>query len=175
MRYARLFLVLLLTLLAAPVLRAQWSGSVNAKGGFGAMKSLRGELFEDEDEVPKVIYHELGQTTLKLNYKNPRLQWSQLLEGKIEYKSTDNIHLAFKTDEKGSEESFDMNAIVKMNEELPLSAQYRSDITWRPAQGQQFVFWARYKFDYKSSSNLTYRAGWKSQKESMSQEAPFTW
>lgn len=175
MRLIRLLFTLLLLLLPATRLSAQWSGSVNATGGFGAVKSLRGQLFEDEDQVPKVIYHELGQTTLKLNYKNPRLQWAQLLEGKIEYKSTDNYHLAFKTDEQGSEESFDMNAIIKMNEELPLSAQYRSDITWKPVPGQQFVFWARYNFNFQSSSNLTYRAGWKSLKESMSQEAPFTW
>ena len=170
-----LSLVLLLTLLSAPVLRAQWSGSVNATGGFGAVTSLRGQIFEDEDQVPKVIFHELGQTTLKLNYNNPRLQWTQLLEGKIENKSTDNLHLAFKTDEMGSDESFDMNAIIKMGDEIPVNVQYRSDITWRPAQGQRFVFWARYKLDYKSSSNLTYRANWKSLKESMSQEAPFTW
>ena len=175
MRLIRLLFTLLLLLLPAVRLSAQWSGSVNATGGFGAVKSLRGELFEEEDYFPKVIYHELGQTTLKLNYKNNRLQWSQLLEGKIEYKSTDNCHLAFRIDEKGSEESFDMNAIVKMNEELPLSAQYRSDVTWQPVAGQQFIFWARYNINYKSSSNLTYRAGWKSQKESLSQEAPFTW
>ncbi|MBR0354447.1 MAG: hypothetical protein IJK35_03635, partial [Oscillospiraceae bacterium] len=166
---------MLLILLAAPVLRAQWSGSVNATGGFGAVKSLRGELFEDDDQVPKVIFHELGQTTLKLNYNSPRLQWSQLLEGKIENKSTDNFHLAFKTDKKDDWESLDMNAIVKMGEEIPVNAHYRSDITWRPAQGQRFAFWARYKLDYKANSNLTYRAGWKSKKESMSQEAPFTW
>ena len=175
MRFLRLSTVLLLTLLLTPVLRAQWSGSINTTGGFGAVKSLRGELFEDEDMVPKVIFHELGQTTLKLNYNNPRLQWSQLLEGKIENKSTDNCHLAFYTDTKDDLESFDMNAIVKMGEEIPVNAQYRSDITWRPAQGQRFAFWARYKLDYKSSSNLTYRAGWKSQKENLSQEAPFTW
>ena len=160
MRFHRLSLVLLLMLLAAPVLRAQWSGSVNATGGFGAMKSLRGELFEDDDQVPKVIFHELGQTTLKLNYNSPRLQWSQLLEGKVENKSTDNIHLAFKTDTKDDWESLDMNAIVKMGEEIPVNAHYRSDITWRPAQGQRFAFWARYKLDYKASSNLTYRSGW---------------
>lgn len=175
MRLIRLLFTLLLLVLPAVRLSAQWSGSVNATGGFGAVKSLRGELFEEEDDFPKVIYHELGQTTLKLNYKNNRLQWSQLLEGKIEYKSTDNYHLAFKTDEKGSEESFDMNAIVKMNEEFPCSAQYRSDITWQPVAGQRFIFWARYNINYKSSSNVTYRAGWKSQKESLSQEAPFTW
>lgn len=175
MRFHRLSIVLLLTLLSTPVLRAQWSGSVNATGGFGAMKSLRGELFEDDDQVPKVIFHELGQTTLKLNYNSPRLQWSQLLEGKVENKSTDNFHLAFKTDTKDDWESLDMNAIVKMGEEIPVNAHYRSDITWRPAQGQRFAFWARYKLDYKASSNLTYRAGWKSKKESMSQEAPFTW
>ena len=175
MKSVHLSLVLLLTLLSAPVLRAQWSGSVNATGGFGAVTSLRGQIFEDEDQVPKVIFHELGQTTLKLNYNNPRLQWTQLLEGKIENKSTDNLHLAFKTDEMGSDESFDMNAIIKMGDEIPVNVQYRSDITWRPAQGQRFVFWARYKLDYKSSSNLTYRANWKSLKESMSQEAPFTW
>ena len=175
MRYARLFLVLLLTLLTAPVLRAQWSGSINATGGFGAMKSLRGELFEDEDDVQKVIFHELGQATLKLNSNNPRLQWTQLLEGKIEHKSTDNYHIAFKADDKDEVYGFDMNAIVKMGEEIPVNAQYRSDITWRPVKGQRFSFWARYNLNNKASSNFTYRAGWKSQKESLSQEAPFTW
>ena len=175
MKVSRWLITFCLLLLTAPFVRAQWSGSVNATGGFGAMKSLRGELFEEEDQVPKVIYHELGQTTLKLNYKNPRLQWSQLLEGKIEKKSTDNFHLAFKTDEMGSEESFDMNAIIKLGDEIPVNAQYRSDVTWRPVQGQRFSFWARYNLNYKASSNLTYRAGWKSMKESLSQEAPFTW
>lgn len=175
MRLIRLLFTLLLILLPATRLSAQWSGSVNATGGFGAVKSLRGQLFEDEDQVPKVIYHELGQTTLRLNYNNPCLQWTQLLEGKIEHKATDNFHLACNIDEPGSMESLDMNAIVKMNEELPVAAQYRSDITWRPAPGQRFAFWARYNLDYKASSNFTYRAGWKSQKESLSQEAPFTW
>lgn len=174
MRFLRLSIVLLLALLAAPVLRAQWSGSVNVTGGFGAVKSLRGEIFEEEG-LPKFIYHELGQSTLRVNYNAPNFQWTSLLEGKVENKSTDNYHIALKTDEKGSVESLDMNAIVKMNEEIPVNAQYRSDISWRPLPGQRFAFWARYNMSFKTSSNLTYRAGMKSQKESLSQEAPETW
>ena len=176
MRYLRLSIALLLLLLSTPILRAQWSGSVNATGGFGAVKSLRGQLFDEEDGMPKALFHELGQTTLRLNYNNPQLQWSQLLEGKIERKSTDNYHITLSViDKSADEKAFDMNAIVKMNEELPVNAQYRSDLTWRPAPGQRFAFWARYNLKYKGSENLTYRAGWKTQKESLSQEAPVTW
>ena len=176
MRYLRLSIALLLLLLSTPILRAQWSGSVNATGGFGAVKSLRGQLFDEEDGMPKALLHELGQTTLRLNYNNPQLQWSQLLEGKIERKSTDNYHITLsRLDDPGDQYGFDMNAIVKMNEELPVNAQYRSDLTWRPAPGQRFAFWARYNLKYKGSENLTYRAGWKTQKESLSQEAPVTW
>jgi len=180
MRCLRLSFVLLLTLLSTPVLRAQWSGSVNVTGGVGAVKSLRGEIFEEEG-LPKAIWHELGQSTLRVNYKTPNFQWTSLLEGKVEYKSTDNYHIAISViDDKSDSDKtdldrLDMNAIVKMNEELPVSAQYRSDITWQPAPGHRLAFWARYNLNYKASSNLTYRAGWKSLKESLSQEAPFTW
>ena len=180
MRCLRLSIVLLLTLLSAPVLRAQWSGSVNVTGGFGAMKSLRGQIWEEEG-MPKYILHELGQSTLRVNYNNPKLQWSQLLEGKVENKSTDNYHITFSgIDEKLNADGLtldkiDMNAIVKMNEEMPVSAQYRSDLTWRPAPGHRIAFWARYNLNYKTSENLTYRAGLKSLKESLSEETPVTW
>ena len=180
MRFLRLSIVLLLTLLAAPVLWAQWSGSVNVTGGFGAVKSLRGEIFEEEG-LPKFIYHELGQSTLRVNYNAPNFQWTSLLEGKVENKSTDNYHITFSALDKKLDsddldiDNIDMNAIVKMNEELPVSAQYRSDIMWRPAPGHHLSFWARYNLKYHTSSNLTYRAGSKSLKESLSQEAPVTW
>ena len=180
MRFIRLSIVLLLALLAAPVLRAQWSGSVNVTGGFGAVKSLRGEIFEEEG-LPKFIYHELGQSTLRVNYNAPNFQWTSLLEGKVENKSTDNYHITFSALDKKLDsddldiDNIDMNAIVKMNEELPVSAQYRSDIMWRPAPGHRLSFWARYNLKYHTSSNLTYRAGSKSLKESLSQEAPVTW
>ena len=179
MRYFRLSLVLLLTLLSTPVLRAQWSGSVNVTGGFGAVKSLRGEIFEEEG-LPKFILHELGQSTLRVNYNAPNFQWTSLLEVKVENKSTDNYHITVSAiDDKAHSDDIldriDMNAIVKMNEELPISAQYRSDIMWRPAPGHHVSFWARYNLKYHTSNNLTYRAGWKSLKESLSQEAPVTW
>ena len=179
MRCLRLFLVLLLTLLSTPVLRAQWSGSVNATGGFGAVKSLRGEIFEEEG-LPKFIFHELGQSTLRVNYNVPNFRWTSLLEGKVEKKSTDNYHITVSAiDDKAHSDDIldriDMNAIVKMNEELPVSAQYRSDMMWWPAPGHHVSFWARYNLNYKTSNNLTYRAGWKSLKESLSQEAPVTW
>jgi len=180
MRYVRLAIVLMLLMAAAPGLRAQWSGSVNATGGFGAMKSLRGEIWEEEG-MPKYILHELGQTTLRVNYNTPNFQWTSMLEGKVENKSTDNYHITFSAlDDKLSAneiypDNIDMNAIVKMNEELPVNAQYRSDIMWRPAPGHRLTFWARYNLNYKKSNNLTYRAGSKSLKESLSQEAPVTW
>ena len=159
MRFIRLSIVLLLALLAAPVLRAQWSGSVNVTGGFGAVKSLRGEIFEEEG-LPKFIYHELGQSTLRVNYNAPNFQWTSLLEGKVENKSTDNYHITFSALDKKLDsddldiDNIDMNAIVKMNEELPVSAQYRSDIMWRPAPGHRLSFWARYNLKYHTSSNL---------------------
>ena len=180
MRFLRLSIVLLLTLLSTPVLRAQWSGSVNVTGGFGAMKSLRGQIWEEEG-MPKYIWHELGQSTLRVKYDAPDFQWTSLLEGKIENKSTDNYHITISVLDDNpnsgelSQNRMDSNAIVKMNEELPVSAQYRSDISWRPAPGHRLAFWAKYNLNFKTSSNLTYRAGWKSLKESLSQEAPVTW
>lgn len=127
MRFIRFVFTLLLLVLPASRVSAQWSGNVDATGGFGAMKSLRGQLWDD---MPKAIYHGLGQGTVRINYKNPTIQWTNLLEGRAEAKSTDNYHLTAKMiDGRTDEDAFDMNAIVKMNEERPLNAQYRTEVS----------------------------------------------
>ena len=173
MRFIRFVFTLLLLVLPASRVSAQWSGNVDATGGFGAMKSLRGQLWDD---LPKAIYHGLGQGTVRINYKNPTIQWTNLLEGRAEAKSTDNYHLTAKMiDGRTDEDAFDMNAIVKMNEERPLNAQYRTEVSWRPVPGQRYTAWVRYNLNYKKSSNLTYKANWKTTRESLAEEAPYTW
>lgn len=175
MRLVRLLFTLLLLLLPAARLSAQWSGSVDASGGFGAMESIRGELLEDEG-YPKSIYHGLGQTTVKVNYKSPTFQWTSLLEGKLEKKSTDNYHLsALVSDKNDLVNGYDLKAVIKINEEIPVKAQHRSDIVWRPVPGQRFTFWTKYNLDFKTSDNYTYKGSWKAHKESLSQESPVTW
>lgn len=173
MRYIRFIFALLLLVLPASRVSAQWSGSVDATGGFGVMKSLRGQFWE---EMPQSIYHSLGQGTVRVNYKTPTFVWTSLLEGKVEAKSTDNYHLTvFLIDGRNDEDALDMNAIVKMNEEHPVSGQYRTEFSWRPAPGRRYTAWAQYKLNFKESSNLTYKANWKSTRESLAEESPVTW
>jgi len=175
MKNIRLIILFLFLLLPAGRASAQWSGSVDAVGGFGAVKSLRGELWEEEG-LPKAIFHSLGQGSVRINYKAPTFQWTSLLEGRVEKVSTDNFHLtAFVTDEQDEENGFDLKAIVKMNEGLPIRAQYRTEASWQPADGRRYTLWGRYQLNYTQSSNLTYKAGWKDLTESLSQEAPVTW
>ena len=176
MRVRRLCFVLLLVMLGAPAAWAQWSGSVKATGGVGVVTSLRGKIFEEEDNMPRYLYHEMGQTSAQLKYNSAKFQWTSLLEGKVERLTTDNYHFsASVTDENDAANTLDMNAIIRMNDELPIKVQYRTDATWRPAPGQRFSVWANYNFFYSESSNTTYMANWKSQSENLSQEVPYTW
>ena len=173
MKRIRLLFTLLLLLMPVTRLSAQWSGSVDASGGYGAVKSLRGEFWE---EMPKYIYHGKGETGVRIDYKSPTFQWSTSLKGSIEKKGTDNYHItAFLIDDQDDQDGYDMNAIVKVNEELPVNGSFRTDITWKPAPGRRFDFWARYNMDFKESSIETYKGAWKSRTENYSEENPVLW
>ena len=74
MNKVRHICVFALLLVAAGTARAQqWYGNVDGAGGFGWMKSLRGELLEGQN--PNII-HWLGEGNVGFGYKSPKFQWS---------------------------------------------------------------------------------------------------
>ena len=117
--------ILALLLSVAP-LKAQWSGSVDGMGGFGATKSLRAQFWEDED---KYLTHFLGQGKVSVNYDRPRFHWGSSLEGRYESKLTDNFHLtAAERGENG--EDFEARTIVKMTPSSYI-ASYSGNVHFR--------------------------------------------
>lgn len=161
--------ILALLLSVAP-LKAQWSGSVDGMGGFGATKSLRAQFWEDED---KYLTHFLGQGKVSVNYDRPRFHWGSSLEGRYESKLTDNFHLtAAERGENG--EDFEARTIVKMNTEKPLAFRFANEATFRPSPAGSWSFWLNYDFRLQNSENLTYTASFESDSEDVTQETPLS-
>lgn len=145
---------LFLLLLAAGAARAQqWYGNLDAAGGFGWMKSLRGELFEGMDPY---ISHSLGEGNVGIGYRSPKFQWSARLNASYEPKTAERYRLEAKVGEEVKDA--DLHALVKVNNTRPSDLGFRTDFTWTPAAQKRYAAWFNFRFQDDSNDAETANA-----------------
>lgn len=142
MKIIRHIVTLALLLLAAGTSRAQqWYGNVDGAGGFGWMRSLRGELFEGVD--PNII-HALGQGNVGFGYKSPTFQWNAKLNTSYEPKTAERYRVEAKTEKK--EEDLNLHALIKSTNTRPLDLGFRTEFTWTPAAKTRYNAWFNFRW-----------------------------
>lgn len=141
MNKVRHICVLALLLVAAGTARAQqWYGNVDGAGGFGWMKSLRGELLEGQN--PNII-HWLGEGNVGFGYKSPKFQWSSKLKVNYEPKTAER----YRVEAKGKDEKdLSLRALIKSTDTRPLDLGFRTDFTWTPATQKRYDAWFNFRY-----------------------------
>lgn len=141
MNKVRHICVLALLLVAAGTARAQqWYGNVDGAGGFGWMKSLRGELLEGQN--PNII-HWLGEGNVGFGYKSPKFQWSSKLKVNYEPKTAER----YRAEAKGKEDKdLNLRALIKSTNTRPLDLGFRTDFTWTPATQKRYDAWFNFRY-----------------------------
>ena len=136
------FLMLLLT---AANLRAQWSGNMEASGGFGMIEGLRGQIMPTEG---KYLHHWLAQGNARLTYKIPTFTWESSLTGSYESNDKDYFNATLVGDR---DNPISLDGLISLSHEAPMSLQYRSDLTWTPSPGRKGKAWFQYRFTHEDS------------------------
>ena len=141
MNKVRHICVFALLLVAAGTARAQqWYGNVDGAGGFGWMKSLRGELLEGQN--PNII-HWLGEGNVGFGYKSPKFQWSSKLKVNYEPKTAER----YRVEAKGKDEKdLSLRALIKSTNTRPLDLGFRTDFTWTPATQKRYDAWFNFRY-----------------------------
>ena len=111
----KLVICLIFLLLSAP-LHAQWFGSVDLAGGFGA---IEGNGVTDDGEI---MIHAQACGEFLLGHKTDKFVWKSTLKGKWEPKTTDNARLSFKKE--------NLAAVQKAASTRPLTISLKQDFLW---------------------------------------------
>lgn len=152
MSKVRHYLAFALLLLAAGTARAQqWYGNLDAAGGGGWMKSLRGELFGLKDPY---IGHGLGEGNVGFGYKSPKFQWSAKLKANYEPKTVER----YRYEVKGKEDNWQERALIKSTNTRPLDLGFRTDFTWTPAFQKKYGAWFNFRYQGDGNDAETFNA-----------------
>ncbi len=147
MKYIRLIFVLLFLLPALP-LSAQWSGVVDASGGFG--------LTPPRSEEDFGLIHYMGKADFQLRYKNPKIQWDTNLGSTYEHKENDSYRFSFSS--ASGSEVFQADEIQRYNLRDTTGINLHSGIRWTPAAGRTYESWIRYKFSLDQGAGSTFKS-----------------
>lgn len=153
MKKVRIFLVFLL-LLPANSLWAQWSGEVEADGGLGLMRGLRGDIIIGQ---PKYLRHGLGEVDATFTYKKQGFTWKNNLTGSFEPINKDYFNGTLVYTDPISKEFKSLTGVYTTSHETPLSLRYRTDLTWKPAPGRSGTAWFLYRLKYNNAYNFSIR------------------
>lgn len=140
----RLSLCLALVLLCAP-LRAQWYGSLDFSGGYGAIGG------NDVTDEGKPMVHALAQGEFLIGKKMGNVIWESTLKGKWEPKTTDNARLSLKKE--------NVTAVQKAATTKPLTLSLKQDFKWTLTPARQYNAWILYGYvndqAYNHSLNIS--------------------
>ena len=117
---------------------AQWSGSVDLRGGLNGME---GSIVSDY----KPMFHGLAQGVFQLKYQTDKFSWKTTVDGKWEPKTTDNARFDYKKERVG--------LVYKASTTKPLSTSIKSDFIWTPSQNRKYSAWIQYKYSNDRASN----------------------
>ena len=129
---------LMLTVLAALPLQAQWSGSVNFATGLGGMTG-------DKETGIGYLGHLLLDGDASVKYQTDKFMWKAVVSGKWEPRSNDNTRLNLnmaQTDQVG------MEMVYKTVKTRPLQVGVRTEFDWKPSENSNYS--ARLSYRYKN-------------------------
>lgn len=136
----RFYICLALLLLCAP-LHAQWFGSADFSGGFGA---IEGNYLTDDGEP---LFHALAKGEFQIGKKMDKFTWKSTLKGKWEPKTTDNARLSLKNK--------DLTAVQKTATTKPLTLSLKQDFMWAPTPVRHYNTWILYEYVNDQAYNHT--------------------
>ena len=141
---ARALILSFLLLMAAPVLRAQWSGSLDFSSGLGGMLA-------DERVGAGTLGHLLLKGDGSLNYQTEKFTWKTTVGATWEPKSGDN----FRMGEKKREEQTGLDVVYKISKTRPLGLRFRSELGWKPSPGSSYSAWITYQYKNDRARNVS--------------------
>lgn len=145
MKRLRLFWVLVMLLVSSAGARAQWSGNVDAAGGFGLMKGLR-----TLGEGGSPLYHYMGKGAADFTYKDSLVTWKTILSAS--YALIDKDYVQGET--HYFDEEVTVDGLYTVSEEEPLTTRFRSEAIWQRPSGKMFSAWAQYQLDRNEAYNI---------------------
>lgn len=144
MKRMRFWTVLAVLLLSVTTVRAQWSGNVEAAGGYGTQNGLRTLEGGGKDR------HFMGKSGAALGYKGTGFSWTTNLSANFE-----SIEKEFlKGESHGGGQDQTINGLLTYSSEKPLSVSFRSDAIWVRPQGRFFSTWIQYSLDDKHAYDI---------------------
>ena len=115
-------------------LKAQWFGSVDLSGGFGA---IEGNGITDDGEP---MVHALARGEFLIGHQSDKFVWKSTLKGKWEPKTTDNARLSLKQE--------NIAAVQKTASTRPLTLSIKEDFLWKPNRNSNYGTWILYQYDH---------------------------
>ena len=141
MKICRFFVSVFLFLASAVSMQAQWGGSVDASGGIGMTKSLRGLGMTSEGKYLKHGYAGLGAN---LQYKDSLFQWTSKLSAgcepnKMDYVTADILYGA-------DGEIVHADGLIKLSQIVQTNADFLTNAVWSSRPGRSVSAWFQYSF-----------------------------
>ena len=140
-----IILLSLLFFVAAPALRAQWSGRVDFSTGLGGMMGNR------EYQIGN-LGHLLTQGDFTLRYRTDKFTWTNTLNGSWEPKSSDNSRMNLKL---AQQDEIGLDLVYKTVKTRPLQVGIRSDFGWKPSATSSYSAWISYRYKNDRARNVS--------------------
>ena len=137
---------LMLLILAAFPMQAQWSGSADLSTGVGGMKG---------DELTRIGYlgHLITKGNVSIRYRPDTVfTWNTSLNGNWETKTNDNTRLNLnlaQPDQPGLE------FVYKTVKTRPMQFGIRSDFDWKPSRERKYSAWISYRYRNDRARNVS--------------------
>ena len=147
-RTASLLLLSIALTLVSTTARAQWSGSLDASGGFGWMKGMREEVDPDGKLFPGLMLHGLASGGASVKYKGKKFQWDASVRSGFE--TCDSDKFKFSLDLR-KEDDIKMETLFRTDKARPLNISGRTEFSWFPSSKSRYSVWFRY--DHKKDHN----------------------
>lgn len=141
-------LCLILAVLPALPLRAQWSGSADLAVGLGGM----GGSVASEG---RPMWNATTRGTFQLDYKTDKFSWGTTLNVKWESKTTDNTRFSAK------KERLALTHKASLNQ--PLTASLKSVFAWTPDRERNYSASILYQFSHTRGENHSINASGKAE------------
>ena len=143
-----------LLLVSAVSAQAQWSGSVDASGGAGVMKSLRGQLWDEIEGIDKFLWHGLGKGAATIQYQDSLFKWTSRIDGSYEPNNMDYLNADYMYDSV-VDDVLKYDGLVRMSEKENIRAQYRTDAEWGSRPDRKVSLWLSYAYASNEGANVT--------------------
>ena len=155
MKRLHFIFALCLLLSSAVSAQAQWSGSVDASGGAGVMKSLRGQLWDEIPDISKYLWHGLGKGAATLQYKDSLFRWTSKLDASFEPNNMDYFNAELQYGGDTDEDVIKYDGLVRMSEKEDIRAQYRTEAEWGSRPDRNISIWLAYAYVSNEGANVT--------------------